>query len=110
MLNYVNDQDRQWWPFLFLRPEPDENMGNLRVLGVSLLLGFFFGMLANIGLVLTASHEAARLRFLAIPPWATLPLCTTVAFFLFFRATFAFSWNRRARRLSRTAPIRSQRR
>ena len=22
MLNWVSDQDQQWWPFAFLRPEP----------------------------------------------------------------------------------------
>ena len=44
MLNWVSDQDQQWWPFAFLRPEPWQRMSSLRVAALSLLLGvFFFG-------------------------------------------------------------------
>lgn len=104
MLNWVSDQDLQWWPFLFLRPAQDESMSSLRVAAVSLLLGTFAGMLANIAIVLTSARTAARLSLFALPAWVTLPLGTSLLFFLFFRITFAASWNRRARRLS---PVRA---
>ena len=93
MLNWVSDQDRQWWPFVFLRPDPAARMSSLRVAALSLLLGSFFGMLANV--VLAAMPPMAVPR----PPGFVFPLCTTLGFFVFFRATFAYSWNRRAARL-----------
>jgi hypothetical protein len=67
---------------------------------VSLLLGLFFGMLTNVAMALTHSRAASELGVLALPPWLTLPLATSVLFFAFFRLTFAASWNRRARRLA----------
>ena len=92
ILNTVNDHDGQWWPFIFLRPGQDERMTSARVAALSLLLGFFFGMLANVAVALTASpvHRPHVLVF---------PTCTTLGFFAIFRATFAYSWNRRAARL-----------
>lgn len=101
MLNWVSDQDVQWWPFLFLRPAQNEQFGTQRVAAVSVLLGLFFGMLTNVVVALTSSPPAAsKLSVLALPPWLTLPLATSVLFFAFFRFTFAASWNRRARRLA----------
>jgi hypothetical protein len=100
MLNWVSDQDLQWWPFLFLRPAQNERFGTRRVAAVSVLLGLFFGMLTNVVMVLVNSRAASELRVLALPAWLTLPLATSVLFFAFFRLTFAVSWNRRARRLA----------
>jgi hypothetical protein len=57
MLNWVSDQDRQWWPFVFLRPEPWKRMSSLRVGALSLLLGVFFGILANIAVAFTTNRE-----------------------------------------------------
>ena len=99
ILNWVSDQDHQWWPFLFLRPEQNQRMSALRVLAVSCLLGTFAGMLANVAIALTAARATERLSVLALPPWLTLPLASSALFFLFFRYTFASSWNRRAERL-----------
>ena len=98
LLNWVNDQDGQWWPFVFLRPPPSEKMGSLRVASLSLLLGVFFGVLANIVLVATTSPSAIR------PNPLVFPVFTTVGFFFVYRTTFAFSWNRRAARLSEKSP------
>jgi hypothetical protein len=100
MLNWVNDQDLQWWPFLFLRPAQNEQFGSGRVAAVSVLLGLFFGMLTNVVMVLMNARAASELGVLALPAWLTLPLSTSVLFFAFFRLTFAASWNRRARRLA----------
>jgi hypothetical protein len=100
MLNWVSDQDLQWWPFLFLRPAQDEQFGTPRVAAVSVLLGLFFGMLTNVVTALMNARAAAELGVLALPAWLTLPVATSVLFFAFFRLTFAASWNRRARRLA----------
>jgi hypothetical protein len=100
MLNWVNDQDQQWWPFLFLRPARHERLGTTRVAAVSGLLGWFFGMLTILAVRLTTTLPVSELRLFALPAWLTLPLATSVLFFAFFRFTFAASWNRRARRLA----------
>jgi hypothetical protein len=100
MLNWVSDQDAQWWPFLFLRPAQHERLGTRRVVAVSMLLGVFFGMLVNVVVAWTSPGGPSKLGVLAFPPWLTLPIATSVLFFAFFRVTFAVSWNRRARRLA----------
>jgi hypothetical protein len=92
ILNTVNDHDSQWWPFVFLRPEQGERMTSLRVLALSLLLGTFFGMLANVAVALTGGP-------LPRPHVLVFPVSTAFGFFAIFRATFAYSWNRRAARL-----------
>jgi hypothetical protein len=107
-LNWVNDQDRQWWPFLFLRPPQHERMSSSRVLGVSALLGLFVGMLTNLAVVLTVPGGAARLAIPPLPAWLTLPLFTSALFFVFFRFTFAASWNWRAGRMA-AAKVRARR-
>jgi hypothetical protein len=108
MLNWVNDQDQQWWPFLFLRPAQHELLGTPRVAAVSALLGLFFGMLTNVAVRLISPLPVTELSLFALPAWLTLPLATSVLFFAFFRLTFAASWNRRARRLA-VGVVRSQR-
>jgi hypothetical protein len=70
------------------------------VAAVSALLGLFFGMLTNVVMALMNSRAASELGVLALPAWLTLPVATSVLFFVFFRVTFAASWNRRARRLA----------
>jgi hypothetical protein len=100
MLNWVSDQDLQWWPFLFLRPPQNERLGTRRVAAVSALFGLFFGMLTNVALVLANPRAGSELSVFALPAWLTLPVATSVLFFAFFRVTFAASWNRRARRLA----------
>ncbi|HEY3497852.1 MAG TPA: hypothetical protein VGK73_24305 [Polyangiaceae bacterium] len=105
-LNWVSDQDLQWWPFLFLRPAQHETMSSRRVAMVAALIGTFAGMLANVAIALTSVRAAARLSLFGLPAWLTMPVATTLLFFVFFRATFAASWNRRARRL----PVRARER
>lgn len=92
LLNTVNDHDGQWWPFVFLRPEQGERMSSRRVAVLSLLLGTFFGMLANLAIALSA-EPAHR------PHLLVFPVCTALGFFAIFSATFAASWNRRAARI-----------
>jgi hypothetical protein len=89
--NWTNDQDLQWWPFGFMRPAPHERMGNRRVLALAILYGALAGLMMNI--VARLSGEADGLR-----PWL-FPLAGIAGFFLVYRTTFAFCWNRRAARL-----------
>jgi hypothetical protein len=90
--NWASDQDIQWWPFGFLRPKPHERMGSRRVLALSVLYGVFAGLVVNILARLGQDADGPR-------PWL-FPFAGTIGFFLVFRATFAWSWNRRAARLA----------
>jgi hypothetical protein len=90
-LNALNDLDAAWWPFLHLRPAEDERIGSRRAFALALLYGVFGGLLVN---AVAAIAGQAR----DLPP-LLFPVGATIAFFLVFRGTFAFSWNRRAARL-----------
>jgi Kef-type K+ transport system membrane component KefB len=89
--NWANDQDMQWWPFGFLRPEPHERMGSRRVLALAVLYGVFAGLAMNLVARLAGGGDGPA-------PWV-FPVAGTLGFFLLFRTTFAWSWNRRAARL-----------
>jgi hypothetical protein len=93
VVNLFSDMDREWWPFLFLRPAPHERMGSARVALLATLYGGFVGMLAN-ALLAVSGTSGPRLGVLVFPLW------TIGAFFVVYRMTFAYFWNRRAARLA----------
>jgi len=87
--NFVSDTDHNWWPFLFLRPSPRERMSFGRIALLAILYGVLAGVVVDV--LLRCTHPAAS-------PWV-FPLGTPIGFFLFYWATFAASWNRRAERM-----------
>jgi hypothetical protein len=89
--NYVNDNDQQWWPFLFLRPAREERMTSARVALLAALYGLLAGLVANVLLRCARSEPPSPLLF---------PMATTLGFFALYRSTFAACWNRRASRLT----------
>jgi hypothetical protein len=94
-VNDLNDTDHQWWPFLFLRPaRRDERMSTGRVATLAALYGLLPGFFVNAVVRLTGEHADSLNPLL-------FPLATTVAFFAFYRVTFAACWNRRAERVAR---------
>jgi hypothetical protein len=98
-VNTVSDMDSGWWPFLFLRPTQEDRITNLRVAMLSVLYGVMGGMMANIALRVTGEGaregaEAARVSF------STFPVLATIGFFVLYKLTFAYCWNRRADRLT----------
>ncbi len=101
--NWLNDLDSEWWPFQFLRPETHEKLTTQRVMLLAVLYGVFAGLFGN-AIAALGGKAGALNPFL-------LPLSATLGFFIVFRVTFAFCWNRRAERLSaeRMAPFASAR-
>jgi hypothetical protein len=81
-MNQLSDMDWGWWPFLFLRPDKTEDMTTLLVAKMSLYYGL------PIGVVLA----------LLFWEWWSIPFMI-IFFFVFYRITFAATWNRRAQRL-----------
>ncbi len=94
--NYLTDMDREWWPFLFLRPQPEERMSSLRVAALAALYGVLAGLFVNVVLVASGRSNDSFNPFL-------FPVGATLGFFVVYRFTFAYFWNRRAARLRRDA-------
>jgi hypothetical protein len=88
--NWVSDIDREWWPFLFLRPARNRRLSTARAALLATLYGVFVGMVANLG-VLSAGERMNHVY--------TLPVVLTIVFFALYRLTFAAAWNRRAERI-----------
>jgi len=94
VFNRITDSENQWWPFGFLRPDPDERFSTRRAALLAVLQGLPIGML----LILfdgAARHAAGHDRL----PVFLLTVCAAV--FATNRFTLAYFWNRRAERLSR---------
>ncbi|WP_394822629.1 hypothetical protein [Pendulispora albinea] len=97
VLNFLSDIDSNWWPFLFLRPEPYERMTSKRVALLAALYGIFTGAFMDALLAVAGrAHEVSL--------W-TFPFWTTIGFFVIYRLTFAYAWNCRAERF---IPIRTR--
>jgi len=97
VLNFLNDMDANWWPFLFLRPEPYERMTSPRVAVLAALYGVLTGTFMNAVLAITGKADGVSL-------W-TFPVWTTLGFFVIYRLTFAYAWNCRAERF---VPVRTR--
>jgi hypothetical protein len=96
-MNKLTDADWGWWPFLRLRPPPHVEMDDFLLLRLAIFGGCFLGLvlfypLSRI-LNLPASLFSALLGVL---------LCS-IFFFVGYKFSFAYFWNRRARRLQRAA-------
>jgi len=89
-LNWLSDQDWNWWPLLKLRPSQHDRITDR----VVLKLTAFFGTLSGLAIVAIARHYSSAEHVLidmAIG-WA--------AFYAIYRVTFVPAWNVRARRLA----------
>jgi hypothetical protein len=96
-MNWLTDMDWGWWPILFLRPPKDQEMDNLVLLKMTPFFGSVVGILFLLVVVFGATGipTSGNIIFALI-------LCVLVGWILFFviyKLTFAYFWNRRARRL-----------
>jgi hypothetical protein len=93
--NYMNsftDRDWSWWPVLFLRPAKTQDIDNMIVWKLS----FIFGPIIGVGwwathVTNTGSKTLGSVLFFV--------LIACLFFFAIYKITFAYFWNRRARRL-----------
>jgi hypothetical protein len=92
-MNWLTDMDWGWWPFVSLRPPRDRDMDNRFLLKLSPLVG---GITTLIFLVyLNLQHRTS----FTVARVAAIFLSFSVACFVIYKLTFAYFWNRRARRL-----------
>lgn len=91
-MNMLTDIDSGWWPVLFLRPDKNKNIDNAILGKLSLVygpiigLGWWFSTFANTGII----NFGNAFFFVLI---------ACLLFFVIYKVTFAYFWNRRARRL-----------
>jgi hypothetical protein len=91
-MNKLTDMDWGWWPVLFLRPAKDKDIDNLVLLKMSLIFGSVIGiLLLLLYLALTRTSTLGCIVFFILLGW--------ILFFINYKFTFAYFWNRRARRL-----------
>ena len=85
-------RDVMWWPFVFLRPQPEREASHLLVIGLSVA-----------GTALACAAAAMAIVAMHLPMLPSRFIVAVVLCFLLVLAllalTFALPWNRRARRL-----------
>lgn len=91
--NWLSDKDFIWWPFSFLRPEPQELI-TLKTIG---LMTLCFGGLASVMFTILAIVNNA---FNPTDAFYTFTACF-VGFFMWFGLITKPLWNRRARSLQK---------
>ena len=91
-MNKLTDMDSGWFPVLFLRPTKDKDIDNVVLVKLSLVFGSAIGVIL---LLLNFTKEVGislgNVVFSMLAGW--------VIFFVLYKLTFAYFWNRRARRL-----------
>jgi hypothetical protein len=96
-INGLTDMDWGWWPVLFLRPPKDQEMDDRMLLKLTFVFGSLVGALFMLALLLVGTGSLTfgdMLLFIVF----CLFLGWTL-FFVVYKLTFAYFWNRRARRL-----------
>ena len=91
-MNSLTDQDWGWRPFLFLRPDKEQDMTNTLLLKMTFCFG---SSLAALLLLLRWLVE----HTITLASIAAVAAGCWVGFLLAYKFTFAIFWNRRARRL-----------
>ena len=91
-MNKLTDMDSGWFPVLSLRPTKDKDIDNVVLVKLSLVFGSAIGVIL---LLLNFTKEVGislgNVVFSMLAGW--------VIFFVLYKLTFAYFWNRRARRL-----------
>ncbi len=94
-MNRLTELDWGWWPVVFLRPPKNKDIDNRVLFKMTL----FFGTVAGVAIWLILYW-----RF-KVTAWSSIALTFILGWFLFFlgyKLTFAYFWNRRARRLRKS--------
>ncbi len=91
-MNTLTDMDWGWWPVLSLRPTKDKDIDNVIVLKMTLIYGSIAGALSALLISLLSGGITLGVLSFAFPlAW--------LLFFIGYKVTVVYFWNRRARRL-----------
>ena len=95
-MNWLSDMDWGWWPVLRLRPRREHDIDDAVLLRMTAVFGPVTGALV----VLEVVWMARKFHRPLTPGLLMLGLLAGCGiFYLAYKFTFAFFWNRRARRL-----------
>ncbi|WP_395753689.1 hypothetical protein [Prosthecobacter sp.] len=99
-MNWLTDMDSGWWPVLSLRPPKDRDIDNRVLFKMSpvfgSLTGFAIFVLSYPQMLSAGSASRLATVVAGVMIWY---LFGCVVFFVGYKFTFAYFWNRRARRL-----------
>lgn len=91
-MNKLTDIDWGWWPVLFLRPAKDQDIDNVILLKLSFVFGSAIGIFSLLIVFLrTGSVTLGIILYAFLLGW--------LFFFVGYKVTFVYFWNRRAERL-----------
>lgn len=92
-MNWLTDMDWGWWPAVSLRPQKDRDIDNKVLIKLSLLFGAAVGLIA---FLLEQTRYRSAFNFVALLIYLAAGI---FLFFFGYKVSFAYFWNRRARRL-----------
>jgi hypothetical protein len=92
-MNWLTDMDWGWWPVVSLRPQKNQDIDNKVLLKLSLVFGSAVGLLA---FFLQETRYRSAFSFVSLLIYLAAGM---IAFFFGYKISFAYFWNRRARRL-----------
>jgi hypothetical protein len=92
-MNWLTDMDWGWWPVVSLRPPKDEDIDNRVLFKISPIFGSMAGLLF---LFIRIVDGSERFTFTSVIAYL---LFGCALFFILYKFTFAYFWNRRARRM-----------
>ena len=92
-MNGLTDMDWGWWPVISLRPPKDKDIDNKVLLQISPVFG------SMLGLILFFLREVRHRAPFSVTTLILYLLLGVIAFFILYKFTFAYFWNRRATRL-----------
>jgi hypothetical protein len=92
-MNWLTDMDSGWWPVVSFRPPKDRDIDNRVLFKISPVFGSAVGLLAFFYFVFRRSIA------ISVTNVVIYILLGYVVFFVLYKFTFAYFWNRRARRL-----------
>ncbi len=101
LINRLSDIDASWWPVVSLRPPKDKQIDNKVLLQISPIFGPVMGLVIFLCLVVVQFPTGFTLSALF-----GCMLLGIILFFIFYKVSVAYFWNRRAKRLQ-SAPLQS---
>ena len=92
-MNWLTDMDGGWWPVVSFRPPRDRDIDNRVLLKISPIFGGVAGLIVLLWFVFR------HMTSITVGKVVIFYLLGCIAFFVIYKFTFAYFWNRRARRL-----------
>jgi hypothetical protein len=91
--NYLSDTNYVWFPFLFLKLKPEEELTIVHMFKMTLCFGFYLGLMYHVKVYFETGQLGPEAILISI-------LKGFMLFFVWFNVVTRPIWNRRVKRLS----------